>query len=296
MRDYDIFALGNVSIGILKTPAEEHEMTGGPILYTAWTAHQLGCSVGVLTKTSLKDKFRLKEFPIAEEDLFWRESSETTSNKVDYQTETMETRVLTNVGQADPYKIEEFPEFSAKLIQYCGLIAGEIDLEIIRFIAGKAPIAIDVQGLMRKVFPNGAIEYIDWDDKLDVLPLVSYLKADAAESAFLTDIGTEDHEGRVAAAKRFLEWGAKEVVISHHKELIAASESDVVYSPFKNRNLSGRTGRGDTSFTAYITERFTKNPADAIKFAAALTSMKIEIPGPFKKTRQEVEAFITEFY
>ncbi len=296
MKDYDIFVFGNMSIGIIRTPREEYEEPGGPIVFAVWTAHQLGCSVGLLTKTSLNDRYRLKAFPLTEENIFWRESTETTSNRVVYQTESMETRVLTNLNQADPYKIEEFPDISAKVIQFSGVLAGEIDLKMIRYISDKTPIALDAQGMTRNVFSNNSIEYIDWKDKLEALPLITYFKADAAEAAFLTGINTDDHEGRVAAAERFLEWGAKEVVISHHTGLIAAKESDVVSSPFKNRNLSGRTGRGDTSFTAYITERFTKNPADAIKFATALTSMKMEIPGPFKKTREEVEVFMREFY
>jgi sugar/nucleoside kinase (ribokinase family) len=296
MKDYDIFAFGHISIGIVRTPTGEQIIPRGPILFAAWTAHQLGCSLGVMTKTSLEDKFHLKEFPIAEEDLFWCESSETTKNAIDQQMQTKEKRVIINLAQADPYKIEDFPEFSAKVIQYCGLLKGEIDQELIRFLSGKAPIALDVQGLTRRASPNSPHEFVNWDDKLDLLPLITYFKADADEAAYLTGLNTEDHDGRVAAAGRLLEWGAKEVVISHHTELIAASQSGVVSSPFKNRNLSGRMGRGDTCFTSYIAERFTKDPADATKFASALTSLKMETPGFFKKTRQEVEDFMREFY
>ena len=296
MRSYDIFAFGNVCAETLRIRSEESEMTSGPILYTLWAAHQLGYSVGALTKTSKADKYQLKELPIPREDLFWRESKQTTAMKLDYQTESMETRVVTNLGEADPYEIEDFPEFSTKLIYYSGLVAGEIDLEIIRSLSGRAPIAIDAQGFMRKVFPSGEVGYADWEDKLEAIPLASFLKADAAEAAFLTGIDTETHEGRAGAAMKFIEWGAREVVISHHTELVSANESGAVSAPLKNRNLLGRTGRGDTCFTAYVTERFAKNPADAIRFAAALTSLKLETPGPFRKTRAEVQAFLDLCY
>ena len=296
MRSYDIFAFGNVCAETLRIRCEETEMTSGPILYTLWAAHQLGYSVGGLTKTSKADKYRLKELPIPPEDLFWRESKQTTAMKLDYQTESMETRVVTNLGEADPYRIEDFPEFSTKLIYYSGLVAGEIDLEIIRSLSGRAPIAIDAQGLMRKVFPSGEVGYVDWEDKLEVLPLASFLKADAAEAAFLTGIDTESHAGRAGAALKFIDWGAREVVISHNTELVSANESGVVSAPLKDRNLLGRTGRGDTCFTAYVTERFARNPADAIRFAAAMTSLKLETPGPFRKTRAEVQAFLDLCY
>ena len=296
MPSYDIFAFGNVCAETLRIGCEETEMTSGPILYAAWVAHQLGYSVGVLTKTSKADKYRLEELPIPTGDLFWCESKRTTTMKLDYQTESMETRIVTNLGEADPYEIEDFPEFSTKLIYYSGLIAGEIDVDIIRSLSGRAPIAIDAQGLMRKVFPSREVGYVDWEDKLEALPLASFLKADAAEAAFLTGIDTESHEGRAGAAMKFIDWGAREVVISHNTELVSANESGVVSAPLKDRNLLGRTGRGDTCFTAYVTERFAKNPADAIRFAAALTSLKLETPGPFKKTRAEVEAFLNLCY
>jgi sugar/nucleoside kinase (ribokinase family) len=296
MNNYDIFIFGNVSIASIKTPEGEHVIPGGAVLMSTWAAHQLAYSVGLLTKTSNKDKFHIDEFPLAEEDIFWRESAETTSNRVIFGTKTRETRVLTNLTQADPYKTEDFPDISAKIVQHCSPIAGEIDYDMIQFISNKFPIALDAQAFMRKVFPGGETEYTDWEEKREILPLVSFFKVDATEAAVLTGFNTDTHEGRLSAGEKIVEWGAKEALISHHKELIAVSKSGVVFSPLKNRNLSGRTGRGDTSFTTYITERLTKNPKDAIIFAAALTSLKLEIPGPFKKTRQDVEAFIRDFY
>ena len=296
MRHYDLFIFGNVSIGTIQTPEGEHIIPGGAILFAAWTAHQLGCSLGMLTKTSLNDKFYLEMFPVAEEDLFWHESTETTKNKAVYQTESMETRVVTNLTQADPFNTKMFPDISARVIQHCSPMAGEIDLEMIRFISKKAPIAIDAQCVMRKVLPTGNVEYFDWEDKHDALPLIGFFKADATEAAILTGFDTGNHEGRVEAGKKVMEWGAREAVITHNQELIVLTQSDLVSFPFKNRNLSGRTGRGDTCFTTYTSERLSKSPADAAKYAAALTSMKIEEPGPFKKTREDVDAFIKEFY
>lgn len=295
-REFDIFFFGHMTIDIIKTPTSEVEMTSGPVLFAAWTAHQLGHSMGILTKTSPTDRHRLREFPLSEEDIFWRGSGETVSNILHYPTQSMERRVITTLKMADPYRVEDFPSFSAKLIYYCGLFHGEVDLNTIRRLSEWSPLAIDVQGLMRKVFPDGTVRYVPWDEKEEMLPLCGYFKADAAEAAFLTGIDTEKHEGRVRAAETFLDGGAKEVVISHESELVAANGSGVVSSPLRNRNLSGRTGRGDTCFTSYVTERFNREPAEAIKFAAAVTSMKLEDPGPFKRSRMDVEAFMREFF
>ena len=296
MKEYDIFFFGHMAIDVIKTPLKEYEMTSGPILFASWTAHQLGHSIGILTKTSSKDRYRLKEFPPNGDDIFWRGSDESVLSILQYSTETMEKRVITSLKRATPFSVEDFPRVLARLIHYCSLFVGDVDLKTLRHISTWAPLAIDVQGLMRKVFPDGAVKYVDWEEKTEILPLCRYFKADAAEAAFLTGIDTEKHEGRVRAIDTFLDWGAKEVVISHHNELVAGNEYGVVSAPLRNRNPSGRTGRGDTCFTSYMTERFNKKPDEAIKFAAAVTSLKLEDPGPFKKSRIDVEAFMREFF
>ncbi|TFG92550.1 MAG: ribokinase, partial [Candidatus Atribacteria bacterium] len=66
--------------------------------------------------------------------------------------------------------------------------------------------------------------------------------------------------------------------------------------PLKPRNLSGRTGRGDTCFSAYITERLDKDIESALLFASALVSLKMERPGPFTGTRDEVKDYIKKHY
>ena len=295
-KEYDIFFFGHLAIDIIKTPAKEYVITSGPILFASWTAYQLGRSIGILTKTSSNDRYRLREFPLEEENIFWRESDESVLSILQYSTETMEKRVITSLKRATPFLVEDFPTVSARLIHYCSLFTGDVDLNTLRHISTWAPFAIDVQGLMRSVFPDGAVKYVNWEERTEILPLCRYFKADAAEAAFITGIDTGTHEGRVRAAEKFLDWGAKEVVISHHDELVAGNDYGVVSAPLRNRNSSGRTGRGDTCFTSYMTERFTKEPAEAIKFAAALTSLKLEDPGPFKKSRIEVEAFKREFF
>jgi hypothetical protein len=64
----------------------------------------------------------------------------------------------------------------------------------------------------------------------------------------------------------------------------------------KPRNLSGRTGRGDTCFSAYITERLSSSIGEALMTVAALVSLKMEKAGPFTGSRVDVEAYINEFY
>ena len=78
------------------------------------------------------------------------------------------------------------------------------------------------------------------------------------------------------------DWGAKEVVITHNTEVLAYDGEKVYTCPIKARNLSGRTGRGDTTFAGYIAERQRGSVEEALNFCTALVSLKMETPGPFK--------------
>lgn len=132
----------------------------------------------------------------------------------------------------------------------------------------------------------------DWEDKLTYLPYLDFLKTDAAEAEILT--GLTD---RVAAAKQLVDWGAKEVLISHNSEMLCYNGKELHTCPVKARNLSGRTGRGDTTTGAYLAMRLTgASMKEALLYATACVSLKMEAPGVFRGTRADVEAYIREFY
>lgn len=64
-------------------------------------------------------------------------------------------------------------------------------------------------------------------------------------------------------------------------------------APFRPKVLAGRTGRGDTCFAAYLGRRFLgDSPAEATRFAAALTTLKLECPGPFRASLDEVRRLL----
>ena len=123
------------------------------------------------------------------------------------------------------------------------------------------------------------------------LPYIDFLKTDAAEAEILT--GLTD---RKEAAKLLFEWGAKEIMITHNTEVLAYDGKDFCTCPIKSRNLSGRTGRGDTTFAAYINERLHNDVASSLLTATATVSLKMETPGALKATRADIENYINEFY
>lgn len=66
--------------------------------------------------------------------------------------------------------------------------------------------------------------------------------------------------------------------------------------PIRARNLSGRTGRGDTAFAGYITERQRSGIAESLRYSTALVSLKMEPPGPFRGSRQDVINYMNDMY
>jgi sugar/nucleoside kinase (ribokinase family) len=114
--------------------------------------------------------------------------------------------------------------------------------------------------------------------------MIRYLKTDAAEAAVLT--GCKD---RVEAARILSAWTGGEVMVTYNEEVLLCSGEKIWTSPFTAKKLPGRSGRGDTTFAAYLGERvFRKDPGEALDYAAALCSIKMESEGPFTGNRNTV--------
>jgi len=293
---FDLFVFGNISKDIIITKNSKTNLIGGAVLHAVWTAYQLNYNVCVLTKTNINDINLIQQFPNEKIKIIWISSLKTTSIQNEYIQDNLETRICTSLGEADEYKLDEFPQIEAKIYQYAALETKEVSNEILKGFSKKGNLAIDAQGMIRKVLNNKRMEFSEWRDMEEILPFVTYFKADAAEAQFITGIDTTTHEGRIKAGNKIIEMGAKEVIITYNTEVISISAKETYSFPFKNRNNSGRTGRGDTCFTSYILTRLNKDQEEATLFSAALTSLKMESPGPFKKSNLDVLNYLNEFY
>ena len=151
--------------------------------------------------------------------------------------------------------------------------------------------ALDTQSVLRYVKDNGEMDFRDWLNKKEYMPYIDYLKADAKEAKILT--GCDD---RYEAARELKKLGAKEIMISHNTEMLIYDGEEFYTCPVVSDNLSGRTGRGDTVFAAYVTERRTKSIEESLQYATALVSLKMETPGPYKGTRENVYEYIKSRY
>jgi len=292
IKNYDTFIMGHISIDENIYQGESVKEIGGAVVHSSCTSFAVGRKTGILTKLSFLDKNCLEAFTIPEEDIFALGSENTTSIRNIYHSADRERRTCIALSVADPFTIDDIPEnLNSQIYHFAGLISGEFDNKMIKFLHDKGKIALDVQGFLRNVGKNKEMVFKDWKEKKEYLPYIDYLKTDVAEAEIMT--GAKERE---RAANMLFEWGAKEVMITYSKEVLIYNGKKYYTCPLKPRNLSGRTGRGDTCFSAYITERLDKDIEEALLFASALVSLKMETPGPFRGTRDEVEEYIKRYY
>ena len=250
-----------------------------------------GAKTAIFCKSNAADADVKERFAGVNADLYWAASKATCSIRNQYFTADKEKRACTSMGVCDPFRFEELPQVKTKVYHFAGLVYGDFDGALLAEAAKHGKVGLDVQCMLRHVEPDKSMAFHDWAEKKELLPLMDYFKTDAAEAEVLT--GLTD---RVEAAKMLHDWGAKEVVITHNTEVLAYDGNKVYTCPIKARNLSGRTGRGDTTFAGYIAERQRGSVEEALNFCTALVSLKMETPGPFKGTREDVLAYMKEFY
>ncbi|MHC1786472.1 MAG: PfkB family carbohydrate kinase [Christensenellales bacterium] len=292
MKHFDTFILGQVCRDVNTDfggqPVQE---PGGAVLYSGFAAVGMGSAVAVLPKGNpavidpmgvFARRPDIAVYPLT--------CGQSTAIRNVYLSADRELRESWVDSRITPYRPEEVPEVDAKIYHLAGLMRGDLGHDMIDLAAKRALAALDVQGILRLV-KDGRMAFEDWPEKRDYLGKIHFLKTDAFEAEILT--GLKDRE---AAARILHAWGAREVMITHNSHVIVFDGNRIYSQPLKPRNLSGRTGRGDTCFSGYITQRLTSGIPEALKMAAALVSLKMETPGPFLGSREDVEEYAGRFY
>ncbi len=294
MKKYESVVIGHISKDFNIDHLEnESIINGGAVIHSSASAYALAHKVMAITKIKEEDLDRADAFTIPKEDILAICCESSTSIRNKYYTPDKERRNSTCISLGTPFDYSDIPEdIESDIYHFAGLIYGDFTNDMIKKCADRGKVAVDVQCCLRHVNKeDGSMYFEDWADKMDMLPYITFLKTDAAEAEILT--GTSD---RAEAAKMLHSWGAKEVLITHNTEVLAYDGENIYTCPIKARNLSGRTGRGDTTFAAYITERLTKDIPTALLYATATVSLKMETPGAFQGTKADVDAYIDEFY
>jgi len=109
------------------------------------------------------------------------------------------------------------------------------------------------------------------------------VKLDVVEAKILT--GTDNISEAAAICEG---WGSHETLITRSDGVLVRSMGKNYFEGFSNRSSAGRTGRGDTTFGAYLARRLDHSIEESIRFAASLASIKMETTKPFRGSLKEV--------
>lgn len=302
----DILFIGHFAVDRNVVDGVAEIASGGAVYYGGMAAARLGARVGVVTRLSRADLWRLDELRAAGIAVFAVPAAETSGIENTYRSADMERRVCVPLGFAGPFAPADLPDAAAHIYAAVPIMAGEIDLALLKRLAARARetpcssvgvaracppgVALDVQGFVR-VRVGKELLFRPWDEMAEGLAHVTYFKVDRAEAEALTgESGLAPGSPALArAAAQLAAYGPREIVLTQSAGVTVYADGRLYFAPFTPRSLAGRTGRGDTCFATYLTKRLTSSPEEACRWAAAVTTLKQETPGPWRGAVAEVE-------
>jgi len=285
---YDIAFIGHVCIDeVIPFQGAPRVAPGSAVLCGALAAARIGKRVEVVTRMAPKDQALLVSLRQNHVAIHVIPASETTYVKEEHPTSDADERDISQLANAGFFSLDDLPPLAARHVHLAGISNQEFEMEFITGLMEKGyRLSVDMQSFVRQVQPDTRrIAFRDVPAKKEIARRMDMIKLDIVEAKVLT--GTDDLE---RAALVFEGWGCPETLITRAKGVLARVHGKTYYEKFSNQSVVGRTGRGDTAFAAYLARRMDHDAPEALKFAAALVSIKMETPGPFVGTLDEVLA------
>lgn len=274
---FDIAFIGHFTKDTVENPQGKTVHRGGAYYYGAHVAIPMGLRVAVVTRLAQEDWGVIEELQALGVTTFAKETPTSTCLRIVYPTANLDERVIYATGFAGAFTSAEVAPIHARVFHIGASMRGEVPLNVIATLAAKQTrVSLDIQGFIR-VNDNGALTYAKWNEMSATLHLINVLKVDSTEAEFLA--GTCNLQ---EALRFFAAYGPQEIVLTHNGGVMVYAEGKVYAYPWRVPEIRGRTGRGDTCIAAYLCKRLSAPPEPAARFAAALTSLKLQTPGPFK--------------
>jgi sugar/nucleoside kinase (ribokinase family) len=292
-KKYDITFIGHMVYDeIIPFGGKARVAPGSAVLCGAMVAARVGKKVAVVTKMAEKDESILQPMKDLGIDTYLIPSEETSYNRVLHESENVDERTMTLLKSAGLISINDVPAIDSTCVHLAGISDTEFDMALMQGLKSRnyPSLSVDMQSFVRHINPvTKNHEFSDVADKKEIAAMMDKLKLDIVEARLLT--GTDDLE---KAAIIVESWGCSEIMITQSEGVLARVNGKTYYEKFSNSNVTGRTGRGDTTFAAYLSYRLDHEVPESLKFAAALVSIKMETPGPFSGTLEDVNKRLKE--
>lgn len=282
---HDLCCIGHITLDKIVTPKNTVHMAGGTAFYFSHAIKHFNdidySLVTALADTEMKEVDRLRSEGI---DVSVMPSKHSVYFENIYG-ENQDNRTQRVLAKADPFTIDYLKDIQARIIHLGSLLADDFSLDVVRFMAEKGFVSADSQGYLREV-RDKKVYAVDWTEKEEALKYIHFLKANEHEMEILTG-----HDDVAGAARIMYDWGVKEVLITLGSlgSVIYDGETFHKIPAYKPREIVDATGCGDTYMTGYLYQRAKgASIEEAGRFAAAMSTLKIEASGPFSGTKEEV--------
>ena len=285
MKKHQLCCIGHITLDKVVTPQNTVYMPGGTAFYCSKAIshfkdfnYKLVTAVGT---TEINVVEQLRETGI-DTTVLPSKYSVYFENIYGENPDDRKQRVL---AKADPFTVESVKDIDAEIYHLGSLLADDFSVDVIKELSKKGLIAVDSQGYLREV-RDTRVYPIDWTNKLEALQYIHFLKVNEHEMEVLT--GSSDPQ---TAARQLYEWGVKEVLVT------LGSMGSLIFDGFdfyripayKPTQVVDATGCGDTYTIGYLYQRVSGTDiATAGRFAAAMSTLKIEKSGPFSGTKEDV--------
>jgi len=287
---FDALLIGHIDKSHVVIKGQAQTIVGGAVQFGGMVLLAMGLKVGIITRLAQDDLWLLKDLKMAGAYIFPIFTHETTAIENVIPDPNSDQRRCFRRGFAGTFRPEDLPQIRARVYYLGTIITNEINLAFLQAVAERGPVALDAQGCLRKLVGDELVtDGWDWAD--EALPLVQFLKVDDKEAQALT--GEDGYKALEILGRK----GPQEVMLTHRDGVSVWAKGEIFEAPFKPKSLAGRTGRGDTCFSAYLGRRLLgDSPKEATRFAAALTTLKLERPGPFRSSLNEVYRLLDDLY
>lgn len=280
----DVCCIGHITLDKVITPGSVVDMPGGTSFYFSNAQANLDISFVLVTAIADEEKHIAAELRNKGIEVQVIKSTHTVCFENRYE-ENQDNRTQRVTQKADPFSVSHVEGIDARIFHLGPLLAGDIPLDVIKFLSGKGIVSLDVQGYLREVRDQNVFA-VDWQDKEAALNGLDILKANESEMEVLTGYNDPHKAARSLAAM-----GVKEVIITLGSQgsLIYADEVFYDIPAYQPSRIVDATGCGDTYMAGYLYQKAKGTGLQAAgNFAAAMATLKIENSGPFSGTAEDV--------
>lgn len=285
MNPYDIVFFGQMATGeIVPFEGASFLAPGSPVFFASIAASRVGKQIAAVTKIPKDQEQLLEPMRAAGVGLFVK-PGEIVRYRVLFPTPDVDQRRPYLIKAGDDFVVEDIPDIAPCLVHMCCIGPRGFQLDLMRTLKDRGfLLSVDMQNFVLQADKEtGAVVLEDVPEKKEILGMAHFIKLDVMEARVLT--GSDDLQSQADILET---WGNAEIVITSSAGALVRSRGETSFARFTNQSSLGRMGRGDTVIGSYLARRIDHSAEDSIRFAAALTSIKMETIGPFSGSVDDV--------